>query len=415
MLAAIARFLLRLGGWTPVGGVPDIPKAVFVAAPHTSNWDGVWALIYKVAIGLDIKFFAKQSLFWFPLGILLRGLGAVPLDRKRAGSAVDQAVAQFENNDSFFFGLAPEGTRSRRPHWKSGFYRIAEAANVPIVLGFLDYGERELGLGPIVDVNIGQQAVLAECRKFYANVKGRWPEKFGPVRFPDEDVEQQPQRSVRSFVRRSGRLTTSQEKALSELWPYYGIEFEDTLLDLDTVFGRRAPRVLEIGFGNGDTLVQQASESPDRDFIGIEVHEPGVGHCLLKARDAGVDNLKLIMHDAIEVLGGQIPEGSLERVNLYFPDPWPKKRHHKRRIVSPAFLGLVAGRLQPRGALHIATDWADYAEHIDEALEASEWFRCAERREHDGNRPLARPRTKFERRGLKKGHRIVDWRFERIA
>ncbi len=415
MLSAIARFLLRLGGWTPVGGVPDIPKAVFVAAPHTSNWDGVWALIYKVAIGLDIKFFAKQSLFWFPLGILLRALGAVPLDRRRAGSAVDQAVAQFENNDNFFFGLAPEGTRSRRPHWKSGFYRIAETANVPIVLGFLDYGERELGLGPIVDVNIGQQAVLAECRKFYANAQGRWPEKFGPIRFPDDHLEQKSKRAIRSYVRRSGRLTASQKKALSELWPDYGIDFEDTLLDLNQVFGRKAPRVLEIGFGNGDTLVQQASENPDKDFIGIEVHEPGVGHCLLKARGAGVKNLKLIMHDAIEVLGGQIPEGSLERVNLYFPDPWPKKRHHKRRIVNPAFLGLVASRLRPGGTLHIATDWDGYAGHIDEVLEASDLFRCVERRQHDGDRPLARPRTKFEQHGLKKGHRIFDWRFVRNA
>ena len=415
MLAAIARFLLRLGGWAPVGSVPDVPKAVIIAAPHTSNWDGVWALIYRVAIGLDVKFFAKQSLFWFPLGILLRALGGIPLDRRRAGSAVDQAVAQFDNNESFFFGLAPEGTRSLRPHWKSGFYRIAEAANVPIVLGFLDYGKKEVGLGPIIDVEIGQDAVISRCRKFYASVEARWPDKFGPIRLLEEAEGASHHRSVRSFVRRSGRLTVSQEKALAELWPSFGIDYEETLLDLDRVFGRSAPRVLEIGFGNGDSLVQQASENPGMDFIGIEVHEPGVGHCLLKARDAGVGNLRLIMHDAIEVLAGQIPKQCLDRVNLYFPDPWPKKRHHKRRIINLAFLRLLAERLRPQGTLHIATDWANYAEHIDEVLGNSGLFACSERRQHDGDRPLDRPRTKFEQRGLKKGHRIVDWRFERIA
>ena len=174
-------------------------------------------------------------------------------------------------------------------------------------------------------------------------------------------------------------------------------------------------RVLEIGFGNGETLVQQAAEHPEFDFLGIEVHEPGVGHCLLKARDAGVDNLRLIRHDAVEVLDTMIPAGTLSRVNLYFPDPWPKKRHHKRRIVQPAFLELCASRLAPGGALHIATDWANYAEHIDEQIAATPHFECAERREHDGDAPLDRPTTKFERRGLRRQHRIWDWRCTRTA
>ncbi|MEL7186254.1 MAG: tRNA (guanosine(46)-N7)-methyltransferase TrmB [Pseudomonadota bacterium] len=222
-------------------------------------------------------------------------------------------------------------------------------------------------------------------------------------------------RTIRSFVRRTGRITPSQQAALDELWPRYGLEYRPGIVDFDEVFGRAAPRVLEIGFGNGETLVAQAVENPDTDFIGVEVHEPGVGHCLLQARDAGIENLRVVMHDAIEVLVHQVALQSLTRVNLYFPDPWPKKRHHKRRIVQASFLDLVAERLEPRGKLNIATDWANYAEHIDEVLAQSDRFRCVERREHAGDAPLDRPRTKFEARGLKKGHGICDWSFEKIA
>jgi tRNA (guanine-N7-)-methyltransferase len=218
-------------------------------------------------------------------------------------------------------------------------------------------------------------------------------------------------RTIRSFVRRAGRLTPSQQKALQELWPAFGIEYDDDVLDLENAFGRAAPVILEIGFGNGDTLVQQATENPDKNYLGIEVHEPGVGHCLLQARDANIDNLRLIIHDAIEVLKNQIPLASLSRVNLYFPDPWPKKRHHKRRIVQHDFLSLIANDLKPGGTLNVATDWAEYADHIDEIISQSDRFICTERREHDGEQPLDRPRTKFERRGLKKGHRICDWCF----
>lgn len=218
-------------------------------------------------------------------------------------------------------------------------------------------------------------------------------------------------RTIRSFVRRTGRMTPSQQKALAELWPVYGLEFTPYMVEFGRAFPVRQPIVLEIGFGNGETLVTQAVQNSGRNFLGIEVHDPGVGHCLLKARDAGIDNLRLINHDAIDVLRQQIPAASLARINLYFPDPWPKKRHHKRRIVQPEFVELIAARLVGGGTFNIATDWANYAEHIDATFSHSDRFTCTERREHDGDRPLDRPRTKFEQRGIHKGHRICDWRF----
>ena len=229
----------------------------------------------------------------------------------------------------------------------------------------------------------------------------------------DNDEHSRPHRPIRSFVRRAGRLTASQQRALGELWPQLGLDFSPEPLDFALLFGREAPVVLEIGFGNGDSLVAQATASPGKNFIGIEVHDPGIGHCLIKAQEAGISNLRLIGHDAIEVLDEQIPEASLERINLYFPDPWPKKRHHKRRIVQPRFLDLCERLLAAGGAIHIATDWANYAEHIDEIFAADARFTCTERREHDGDDPLERPMTKFEKRGLREGNRIHDWKFEK--
>lgn len=224
----------------------------------------------------------------------------------------------------------------------------------------------------------------------------------------NERDETSARRTIRSFVRRTGRITSSQQRALDQLWPEYGVGYDDAPLDFAQLFGRAAPVVLEIGFGNGESLVELAAANPDLDFLGVEVHEPGIGHCLLKAEDARIRNLKLISHDAVEVLQNQVPDGSLARVNLYFPDPWPKKRHHKRRIVQPGFVELVADKLGDQGTLNIATDWANYAEHIDDILSRSDRFTCIEHREHDGDDPFARPQTKFEKRGLKKGHRISD-------
>ena len=208
-------------------------------------------------------------------------------------------------------------------------------------------------------------------------------------------------------------MTVSQERALEELWPRYGIDYENRPLELREIFGRDADLTLEIGFGNGDTLVLAATDKPDQDFIGVEVHEPGVGHCLIEANRADIDNLRVISHDAIEVLQNQIPDAALARINLLFPDPWPKKRHHKRRIIQPSFLALAADKLQAGGALYIATDWEGYAEHIDEVLELARDFELAERREHGGDSPLDRHTTKFETRGLRKGHRIWDWHFKK--
>jgi len=183
MLQALARLILRVGGWTAVGEIPDVPKAVFIAAPHTSNWDGFLALTYKVAVGLDVGFFAKHSLFWFPLGPLLRALGGIPLDRSRATSAVQQAVSMFEAKEHFFFGLAPEGTRALSDSWKSGFYRIAQAANVPVFLGMIDYRRKQVGIAIRLDLSDDIDTDLAKCAAFYADIDGRWPEKTTPVRF----------------------------------------------------------------------------------------------------------------------------------------------------------------------------------------------------------------------------------------
>jgi len=213
-------------------------------------------------------------------------------------------------------------------------------------------------------------------------------------------------RAVRSFVLRAGRITVAQRRAMDELWPRWGLEFTAQPLDLDRAFGRRAPRVLEIGFGDGEVLADMAHADPASDFIGVEVHEPGVGHCLLLAEKLGLTNLRIIRHDAVEVLQSQVPDGALARVNLFFPDPWPKKRHHKRRIVQPEFMRLVAAKLQPGGVFHMATDWAPYGEHAEAVLAADRAF------EPLPAPPGDRVGTKFQRRGERLGHDVWEraWR-----
>ncbi|MDX1516771.1 MAG: lysophospholipid acyltransferase family protein [Woeseiaceae bacterium] len=183
MLARLATLLLKLGGWTAVGDRPDVTRAVIIAAPHTSNWDAVWGLIYKVSLDIDVHFFGKHTVFWFPLGTLLRALGGIPLDRSRPGSAVQQVVDTFRASESFYFALAPEGTRRRTSGWKSGFYRIARDADVPVICGFLDFGRKRIGLGPTITLSGDVDADLARFREFYADIEGRHPELASPVRF----------------------------------------------------------------------------------------------------------------------------------------------------------------------------------------------------------------------------------------
>jgi tRNA (guanine-N7-)-methyltransferase len=221
-----------------------------------------------------------------------------------------------------------------------------------------------------------------------------------------------PRRGIRSYVLRAGRITQAQKRALEELMPRYGIPFDGRPLDLDAAFGRRAPRVLEIGFGNGDTLVEMAARQPASDFIGAEVHPPGVGHCLLAIQAAGLANVRVVAHDAVDVLRDGLAPASLDEVHLYFPDPWPKKRHHKRRIVQPEFVALVASRLRPGGTLRLATDWEPYAAWMLEVLGASPDFRNAA----PGGGCIDRPErgaTRFERRGQRLGHAVFDLEFVR--
>jgi len=215
-------------------------------------------------------------------------------------------------------------------------------------------------------------------------------------------------------VQRAGRITKAQERALAELWPVWGVEFSPAPLDLDALFGRRAPRVLEIGIGDGEALLALAAARPDADFLGIEVHTPGIGHCLLGIESRGLANIRLVSHDAVEVLERQLPDASLDEVMLYFPDPWPKKRHHKRRIVQPAFVELLARKLRAGGTFRLATDWAPYAEHMLEVLQDSPSFKNSSPTGDYVARPDSRPQTKFERRGERLGHEVFDLEFSRI-
>jgi tRNA (guanine-N7-)-methyltransferase len=221
-------------------------------------------------------------------------------------------------------------------------------------------------------------------------------------------------RSIRSFVMRAGRITEAQQRALELLWPKYGIESQAARLDFDQVFGRRAPLSVEIGFGNGDHLAAIATAHPERDYLGLEVHRPGVGRLLLALEARGLTNVRVICHDAVEVLDRQIPPQSLDEVIILFPDPWPKKRHHKRRLIQPAFVELVSQRLRPGGRLRLATDWQPYAQEMLTTLQASPQLRNLSA---DGTfvpRPAERAPTRFEQRGERLGHEVWDLAFERV-
>ena len=220
--------------------------------------------------------------------------------------------------------------------------------------------------------------------------------------------------TIRSFVLRQGRITAGQERASAEHWPRYGLDASDALrLDARALFGDDRDLNLEIGFGNGESLVQMAQATPDAGYIGIEVHRPGVGHALLAAAAAGLDNLRLIRHDAVAILRDHVADGALARVQIYFPDPWPKARHHKRRIVQKTFTDLIWRKLRAGGEIHCATDWAEYAEWMRDVFASDDKWQNLGGAGGYAPRPDWRPQTKFERRGERLGHGVWDLRYRK--
>ncbi len=213
-------------------------------------------------------------------------------------------------------------------------------------------------------------------------------------------------RPIRSFVLRQGRVSNAQRRAHDTLLPKYGIPYAAHPIDFDQVFGRRAPKVLEIGFGMGETTAAIAAQHPDYDYLGIEVHTPGVGSLLKRIAELGLANVRIIQHDAVEVLRDMIAPSTFDAVHLFFPDPWPKKRHHKRRLVQPEFVALLVERMKAGAYLHVATDWQEYAEQILDVF--SREPQLANTAQDYAPRPGYRPQTKFETRGLKLGHGVWD-------
>lgn len=221
-------------------------------------------------------------------------------------------------------------------------------------------------------------------------------------------------RTIKSFILRQGRLTQGQQYALDHYWAELGIDYSEQPLNKATVFKNSAPLVLEIGFGNGTSLATMAGQHPEENFVGIEVHRPGVGRLLHLAHNQNLKNLRVINHDAIDVLENMITDNSLSRVQLYFPDPWHKKKHHKRRIVQPEFMALLSRKIQAGGKIHFATDWQHYAKHMLRVLESCSDFKNDAGAGNYSPRPAYRPVTKFETRGLKLGHGTWDLIYTRL-
>jgi tRNA (guanine-N7-)-methyltransferase len=231
--------------------------------------------------------------------------------------------------------------------------------------------------------------------------------------FPEGEEHRFSRRSIRSFVLRQGRMSEAQQRYLDTVLPRIGLAYREAPLDLDAAFGRSAPKIVEIGFGMGETTARIAAAHPENDYLGIEVHTPGVGALCKLVDEQGLGNVRIMQHDAVEVLRDMIPDGTLAGVHVFFPDPWRKKRHHKRRIIQPDFVALIASKLAPGGYLHCATDWEDYAHWMLEVLAGEP----ALVNSSDGfaPRPDYRPLTKFENRGLRLGHGVWDLVFRRRA
>ena len=220
-------------------------------------------------------------------------------------------------------------------------------------------------------------------------------------------------RSIRSFVLRKGRLTVAQQHALDELWPHYGIENRETVLEYDDHFDRAAEVIVEIGFGNGESTWRMALEEPEKNFIGIEVHEPGVGQLLMALEEHDIENVRIARCDAVPFLQNRIPAGSLAGVRIYFADPWPKKRHHKRRIIQAEFVDHLARCISEGGILHLATDWQPYADHILEVMQSTSDFVNLSPTGDYCETPEWRPYTKYEKRGERLGHEVRDLLYQR--
>lgn len=222
-------------------------------------------------------------------------------------------------------------------------------------------------------------------------------------------------RTIKSFVMRAGRMTEGQQRGLDQGWPKFGLALEDGVQDFDALFGRSAPRTFEIGFGMGHSLLEMAAAAPEQDFIGVEVHKPGVGALLNGLMTQSLGNVRVYSCDALEVLRHCVSDASLDRLLLFFPDPWHKARHHKRRIVQPTFAELVRQKLKVGGVLHMATDWQPYAEYMLEVLSAAPGYQNLAADGQYVPRPEERPSTKFERRGERLGHGVWDLKFQRNA
>jgi tRNA (guanine-N7-)-methyltransferase len=216
---------------------------------------------------------------------------------------------------------------------------------------------------------------------------------------------------IRSYVLRQGRFSPAQSRAYAELMPRFGLPYRPEPLDWRATFGRKAPVVAEVGFGMGETTAQIAAANAATDYLAIEVHTPGVGALLKRIAEAGIGNVRIVQHDAVEVLRDMVPPGSLAAIHIFFPDPWPKKRHHKRRLLQRDFVALAATRLAPGGVLHVATDWREYADEVLALLEATPGLANTAR--GFAPRPASRPETKFEKRGRKLGHGVFDMVFEK--